>query len=75
MDHQDHYAEAFCPLVGRCFRLVTSGRPGSERSPHHCHTPVASFGRFRDAQGRLHDVEACSVHDGDLAEAFPVNRR
>jgi hypothetical protein len=75
MDHQGHYAEAFCPMPAHCFRLVASGRLGSEGSPHHCRLPVESFGRFRDSQGRWHDVEACADHDGDLIEVFPVNPR
>jgi len=75
MDHQGHYAEAFCPLPDRCFRLVNSAKSGAQGAPHHCPLPVASVGRFKDSQGRWHDVEACVDHDGDLIEVFPVNQR
>jgi hypothetical protein len=59
-------------MPGCCFRQVTASRPGSEESLHYCSLPVVSFGRFRDSQGRWHDVEACVSHDGDLTETFPV---
>ena len=75
IDHQGHFEEAFFPMPGCCFRQVTASHPGSEESLHYCSLPVVSFGRFRDSQGRWHDVEACVSHDGDLTETFPVNQR
>jgi hypothetical protein len=72
MDHQGHYAEAFCPLLGRCFRLVCSDVAGAQGSPHHCPLPVESFGRFRDSRGRWHEVEACSIHDADIEDRIPI---
>ena len=75
IDHQGHFEEAFFPMPGCCFRQVTASHPGSEESLRYCSLPVVSFGRFRDSQGRWHDVEACVSHDGDLTETFPVNQR
>jgi hypothetical protein len=72
MDHQGHYAEAFCPLPGRCFRLVCSDVAGAQGSPRHCPLPVTSSGRYKDSRGRWHNVEACSIHSEGVADLRPL---
>jgi hypothetical protein len=67
----EHYAEAFSPQPGRCFRLVgdAAGRP------EHCSEPPAWSGIFRDQEGKPHRVEACQGHRGGLEQARPLHHR
>jgi hypothetical protein len=60
-----HYAEAFSPLPGRCFRLVA--RHGGQAGPAHCPEPPVWRGTFRAKGGRRYTVEACEGHrpEGD----------
>jgi hypothetical protein len=74
MDHQRHYAEAFCPLPGRCFRLVCSDVAGAHCFPRHCPMLVGTVDRFRNSRERWHDVEACSLHESDLEDRIPGRR-
>jgi hypothetical protein len=55
-----YYAQAFSPLPGRCFRLVT--RPGEGGSPIHCPEPPVWRGAWRAPDGRRYRVEACHGH-------------
>jgi hypothetical protein len=54
-----YYAEAFSPLPGRCFRMVT--RHGGGARPTHCPEPVAWRGSGRAPNGRRCRVETCEV--------------
>jgi hypothetical protein len=67
-----HYAEAFSPLAGRCFRLVD--RAG-EAGPTHCPQPPRWRGSFRTGGGRRDAVEACDGHRGPLEHARPLPPR
>jgi hypothetical protein len=55
-----YYAEAFSPLPGRCFRMVT--RHGGGAGPTHCPEPVAWRGSWRAPNGRRYRIEACEGH-------------
>ena len=55
-----YYAEAFSPLPGRCFRMVT--RHGGGAGPTHCPEPVAWRGSWRASNGRRYRIEACEGH-------------
>jgi hypothetical protein len=55
-----HYAEAFAPLPGRCFRLVA--RHGGQAGPVHCPEPPVWRGTWRARNGRRYVVEACQGH-------------
>jgi hypothetical protein len=55
-----YYAEAFSPLPGRCFRMVTRQRGGA--GPTHCPEPVAWRGSWRARNGRRYRIEACEGH-------------
>jgi hypothetical protein len=61
-----YYAEAFSPLPGRCFRLVT--RPGGEGGPVHCPEPTWR-GSWRAPNGRRYRVAACEGHRPPAASA------
>jgi hypothetical protein len=54
-----HYAEAFFPMPGRCFRMVAHD---SEGGPAHCLEPPTWRGTFRAPNGRRYTVEACEGH-------------
>jgi hypothetical protein len=54
-----YYAQAFSPLRGRCFRLVTRGHQGG---PAHCPEPPVWRGAWRARGGRRYTVEACEGH-------------
>jgi hypothetical protein len=54
-----YYAEAFSPLPGRCFRLVTHRGGGG---PIHCPEPPTWRDTFRAPNGRRYTVEACQGH-------------
>ena len=54
-----YYAEAFLPLLGRCFRLVASQ---DEAGPGHCPGPVVWRGSWRAPDGRRYRIEACEGH-------------
>ena len=62
----DHYAEAFCLLSERCFRLIQENGTGHAR---HCPYETEWRGRFQDGAGRWHAVEACNGHRADLDSA------
>jgi hypothetical protein len=65
------YAEVFFPVTGRCFRMVSqNGHAG----PIHCQEPARWHGRFRDRQGRRHQVDACDWHRGPLEDTRPISR-
>ena len=67
-----HYAEAFSPEPGRCFRFVSRGG-GSRGAPTHCPAPAAYRGTFKDRSGKVHHVEACIQHAGDVIDAEAVD--
>jgi hypothetical protein len=54
-----YYAEAFFPLPGRCFRLITRAGEGG---PTHCPEPPTWRGSWRASNGRHYRVEACKGH-------------
>ena len=54
-----YYAEAFYPMPGRCFRLISGGE-GS--GPTHCPEPPVWRGSWRAPTGRRYWVEACEDH-------------
>ena len=60
----NHYAEAFCLLSERCFRFIHS----EDGTGHAQHCPYITEwrGRFKDAAGKWHTVEACNGHRADL---------
>jgi hypothetical protein len=60
-----HYAEAFYPHPGQCFRFVHNG-VGHAR---HCREAVVARGRFIDGKGRAWRVDACAGHQGELRGA------
>ena len=55
-----YYAEAFSPLPGRCFRMVT--RHGGGAGPRHWPEPVVWGGSWRAPKGRRYRIEACDGH-------------
>jgi hypothetical protein len=59
-----HYANAFCLLSQRCFRMIQA----EDGTGHAQHCPYATKwrGRFQDAAGKWHTVEACDGHRADL---------
>jgi hypothetical protein len=63
-----YYAEAFSPLPGRCFRMVTT-RQGGGAGPTHCPEPVAWRGSWRAPNGRRYRIEACEGHRPAFAQA------
>ena len=54
-----YYTEAFSPLPGRRFRMVTEQRGAGST---HCPEPVAWHGSWRAPNGRRYWVEACEGH-------------
>jgi hypothetical protein len=60
MPEAPYYAEAFSPLPGRCFRMVT--RYGGGAGPTHCAEPVTWRGSWRAPNGRRYRIEACEGH-------------
>jgi hypothetical protein len=63
-----HYAEAFDPVLGRCFRFVD----GIGGQPVHCPQPLVWRGTFVAADGRRYQVDTCAAHRGSLTRARPV---
>ncbi len=59
----DYYAEAFCLLSQRCFRLIQENWTGHAQ---HCPYPSEWRGRFKDGAGKWHTVESCVGHRADL---------
>jgi hypothetical protein len=55
-----HYAEAFSPLPGRCFRMVAHH---GEAGPMHCPEPVVWRGSWRAPNGRRYRLEPAKVTD------------
>jgi hypothetical protein len=66
----EYYAEAFSPLPGRCFRLVS--REDGQAGPMHCLEPPVWRGRFRAKNGKVYGVYACAGHAGPLTDRRPV---
>jgi hypothetical protein len=64
-----YYTEAFSPLPGRCFRLVT--RPG-EGGPVHCPEPPTWRGSWRAPNGRRYRVNACAGHRRPAPAPGPI---
>jgi hypothetical protein len=62
-----YYAEAFHPVLGRCFRLVN----GISGQPVQCPQPAAWRGSFA-ADGRRYQVDVCAGHRGSLTRARPL---
>jgi hypothetical protein len=62
-----HYAEAFHPAEGRCFRFVSVA--GTHGQPTHCPAPPAWRGLYVAGNGRGYRVEACDGHRGSLTQA------
>ena len=60
----DHYANAFTLTSGRCFRMIQA----EDRTGHAEDCPYVTQwrGRFKDAAGKWHTVEACGGHRADL---------
>jgi hypothetical protein len=60
----EHYANAFCLLSRQCFRLIQA----EDGTGHAQHCPYLTKwrGRFQDAAGKWHTVEACGGHRADL---------
>ena len=63
-----HYAEAFHPAEGRCFRFV-SVVAGTHGQPTHCPAPPAWRGLYVAGNGRGYRVEAYDGHRGSLTQA------
>jgi hypothetical protein len=63
-----HYAEAFDPVLGRCFRFVD----GIGGQPVHCPQPPAWRGTFATADGCRYQVDTCAAHRGSLTRARPL---
>jgi hypothetical protein len=61
-----YYAEAFAPMEGRCFRMVSRSREGG---PIHCPERAAWRGSFRACDGRRYTVDACDGHRDPLMQA------
>jgi hypothetical protein len=55
-----YHAEAFFPVPGRCFRLISHGSQGG--GPTHCPEPPVWRGTFQAPNGRRDRVEACEGH-------------
>jgi hypothetical protein len=55
-----YYAEAFFPMSGHCFRLISHGSQGG--GPTHCPEPPVWRGTFQAPNGRRYRVEACEGH-------------
>lgn len=60
----DHYAESFCCLSEQCFRFVQA--ENGTGHAQHCPHLTKWRGRFQDAAGKWHSVEACDGHRADL---------
>jgi hypothetical protein len=60
MDEAPYYGEAFSPVTGRCFRLVS--RQDGQAGPIHCPEPPTWRGTWRAPNGRRYRVEACESH-------------
>jgi hypothetical protein len=67
-----HYAEAFSPIAGRCFRFLSRG--DQEAGPIHCPELPRWRGTFRAKDGRRYAVEACDGHRAPLQNARPLRR-
>lgn len=57
-----HYANAFSPELGQCFRFVHNGVGHAQ----HCPGPVVARGQFTDGKGRKWTVDGCEEHAGEL---------
>jgi hypothetical protein len=64
-------AEAFHPVLGRCFRFV--GAHGVGDRPVHCPQPPTWQGTFVAADGCHYQVAACAAHRGSLTRNRYVN--
>jgi hypothetical protein len=72
MDEAPYYAEAFSPIAGRCFRLVS--RQDQQAGPIHCPAPPRWSGSLRDKNGRRYGVEACDGHREPLKNVRLIRR-
>jgi hypothetical protein len=64
----EHYANAWSPPP-RCWRYVA--KPATTQ-PMRCPRPPYWTGRWRDPDGRWHEVQACDGHRGGLEDARRV---
>jgi hypothetical protein len=64
----DMVPHAFSVRPGRCFRMVYS----AQIQAAHCEGAVVWRGRWRDATGRAHVVEACAEHGPSGAQPVTV---
>ena|SRR5271167_2217619 len=60
----EHYCQAFSLQSGRCFRLIQA-EDGTGHA-QHCAYLAEWRGRFKDAAGKWHTLEACDGHRTDL---------
>ncbi len=49
---------SFTAMPGRCLRMIYD----HNLQAHHCPEPSVWRGRWRDAKGKVHRVEACPEH-------------
>jgi hypothetical protein len=64
MDEAPYYAEAFSPISGRCFRLVS--RQDQQAGPIHCPEPPRWSGSFQARNGRRDAGELIATVDPHL---------
>ena len=60
----EHYANSFSLVSGGCFRMVQADNGTGHAQ--HCPYVAEWRGRFQDAAGKWHIVEACRGHQADL---------
>jgi hypothetical protein len=72
MDEAPYHGEAFSPVTGRCFRLVS--RQDGQAGPIHCPEPPQWSGSFQARDGRRYAVQACDGHRAPLQNARPLRR-
>ena len=60
-----YYTQAFLPLPGRGFRLVSGGEGGG---PTYCPEPPVWRGSWRAPNGRRYRIDACEGHRPDPVE-------
>ena len=68
-----HYAEAFYPHPGQCFRFAHNDVGHAQ----HCPEPIVARGTFFDQKGRKWNADACERHREELGsiEGGEVGRR
>jgi hypothetical protein len=70
MNEAPHHAEAFSPIPGRCFSLVS--RQDGQAGPVHCPEPQRWQGTFRAKDGRRDRVQAVDGHRRPFEHAAPL---